>query len=256
MREIRLKPILLFSGFVLFILAGGIGSTIVFLRPLPLGDYRPIVTVAASIAAIYVVAIALYRVFLSVRPVEEGIVEEGSPEEFNYHVYLLFYLVFFYSLTRSKFLPVPLMRLIYQGLGARLGKNTYSSGTILDPPLTSMGDHCIVGQDAVLYSHAIEGRHLSHAAIVLGNHVTIGANAVVMSGARIGDHAVVASGAVVLKDARIPAREIWGGVPARKIGEVPAVSPEPALEATPSSAVPRPAVPLSGRSARAPWQPG
>ncbi len=49
------------------------------------------------------------------------------------------------------------------------------------------------------------------------NSVTF-ANAVVLPGCTIGENAVVAAGAVVRCD--VPAREIWGGVPARKIGEV------------------------------------
>ena len=39
--------------------------------------------------------------------------------------------------------------------------------------------------------------------------------AIVLQGVKIGDGAVVAAGAVVTKD--IPANEVWGGVPAKKI---------------------------------------
>ena len=49
------------------------------------------------------------------------------------------------------------------------------------------------------------------------NSVTF-ANAVVLPGCTIGENAVVAAGALVRCD--VPDREIWGGVPARKIGEV------------------------------------
>lgn len=45
----------------------------------------------------------------------------------------------------------------------------------------------------------------------------LGYGAVVMAGVRIGRGAIVAAGAVVTKD--IPPYEIWGGVPAHKIGE-------------------------------------
>jgi galactoside O-acetyltransferase len=43
------------------------------------------------------------------------------------------------------------------------------------------------------------------------------AGAIVTPGVTVGRGAVIASGAVVLED--VPAGEIWGGVPARKIGE-------------------------------------
>jgi maltose O-acetyltransferase len=52
---------------------------------------------------------------------------------------------------------------------------------------------------------------------IIGDGVWIGANAIVLRGVKIGDGAVVAAGAVVTRD--IPAYEIWGGIPARRIGE-------------------------------------
>lgn len=49
----------------------------------------------------------------------------------------------------------------------------------------------------------------------IGKNVWIGANAVILRGVSIGDGAIVAAGAVVNHD--IPAHEIWGGIPAKKI---------------------------------------
>jgi len=48
--------------------------------------------------------------------------------------------------------------------------------------------------------------------------VTIGGTAVVLSDVIIEDWAVVATGAVVTKGTRIKAGEIWGGMPARRLG--------------------------------------
>lgn len=53
--------------------------------------------------------------------------------------------------------------------------------------------------------------------IVLEEDVWLGCNVVVLKGVRIGKGAIVAAGAVVTKP--IPAYEIWGGVPAKKIGQ-------------------------------------
>ena len=53
--------------------------------------------------------------------------------------------------------------------------------------------------------------------IEIADNVWIGANAVILRGVTIGQGAVVAAGAVVTK--KIPPNEIWGGLPARKIGE-------------------------------------
>lgn len=52
----------------------------------------------------------------------------------------------------------------------------------------------------------------------IGKNATLYAGAIVLPGVTVGENAVIAAGAVVTKD--VPAREIWGGVPARRIGVV------------------------------------
>ncbi len=52
--------------------------------------------------------------------------------------------------------------------------------------------------------------------IEIGRDVWLGFNVVVLKGVTINDGAVVAAGSVVTK--YVPENEIWGGVPARKIG--------------------------------------
>ena len=215
MRRISLAQTLTFLVLLAAIFTLGIGSTWLALRGVPLGDFRGVAITVAAVVVTYLWAFVIYRAFLFFMPLEEGDVPEGSHAEFVAQVNILFYLVLFNTLIRTHFLPVPLLRLVYLALGARLGRNSYSAGAILDPPLTRMGADCIVGHDAVLFSHAIEGRRLSLSPIRIGNRVTIGATAVIMSGVTIGDDAMVSAGAVVIKDTRIGPGEIWGGGPAR-----------------------------------------
>lgn len=88
-----------------------------------------------------------------------------------------------------------------------------------------IGDHCLIaaGSRFVDHDHNITGTDAFpdspglHAAIVLEDHVWVGANSVILKAVHIGSGAVVAAGAVVTKS--IPPNEIWGGVPAKKIGE-------------------------------------
>lgn len=215
MRQITPSQIFTFLLLLALILVLGIGTTWLLFGALPLGDFRGVVLVGAALLLVYLYAFSVYRLFLFIMPLKEGIIRDGSYEEFVAQVDTLFYLILFYSLIRTHFLPVPVMRLVYLALGAQLGRNTYSAGAILDPPLTRIGDNCIIGHDAVLFSHAIEGKNLSLAAIHIGNNVTIGAHAVVMSGVTIGDGAIVSAGAVVIKGGHIGPGEIWGGVPAK-----------------------------------------
>lgn len=225
MRTISGSQIAFFFSSLTLILVAGIGTTALVLGGLPLGDFRGITLVFSAIVIIYLYGFLVYRLFLRWFPLSEGDIAEGSRAEFAANVNILFYLMLFNSLIRTHFLPVPLLRLVYLALGARLGPNTYSAGVILDPPLTETGANCIIGHDAVLFSHAIEGKHLALARIRLGDNVTIGATAVIMSDVTIGDGAIVSAGAVVRKGTRIGAGEIWGGVPARML-KGPSTDPE------------------------------
>lgn len=215
MRKIVFSQIATFLALFMLAIALAIGTTATLLGTLPLGDFRGIVLTFAAIILLYAYALLLYRFFLYVFPLREGEIAPHSGQEFVYHVYLLFYLLLFYPIMRGGFMPVPLMRLFYQALGAKLGANTYSSGIILDPLFVGIGHDSIVGQYALLVPHVIEGEKLAHARITIGSHVTIGAHAVVLSGVSIGDGAIVATGAVVAKGTQIGAGEVWGGVPAR-----------------------------------------
>ena len=217
MRKITPGQSATFATFLTLALVLGVLTAHLSLGSLPLGDFRGVTLVAAALALIYGYALVLYRLFLWFAPLQEGPIAEGSGNEFRYHVYLLFFLVLFQPLTRSLFVPVPLMRLIYLALGAKLGFNSYSAGTLLDPPLTVVGDNCIIGHDSVLICHAVEGNDLALAPIRLGNNVTIGAKAVILPGVTIGDGAVVAVSAVVAKGTEIGAGELWGGIPARRM---------------------------------------
>lgn len=57
----------------------------------------------------------------------------------------------------------------------------------------------------------------SRAKISIGRDAWLGCNVIVLKGVNIGNGAIVAAGAVVTKS--IPAYEIWGGVPAKKISQ-------------------------------------
>jgi hypothetical protein len=221
MRKITGPQILVFMSLMSVVLALAVATDMLVIGRLPLGDFRGVGMAAVGIALVYLFALCAYRLFILARPLREGEIPPGSPDEFTYHVYLLFYLVLFYPVMRSGAVPVPLMRLIYLALGARLGANTYSSGIILDPKFVQIGHNSIVGQFALLVPHVIEGIKLAHYPIRIGNNVTIGAHSCVLSGVTIADNAIVATGAVVAKGTQIGPGEIWGGVPARLIGRKP-----------------------------------
>ena len=57
--------------------------------------------------------------------------------------------------------------------------------------------------------------YVETAPIIIGNHVWIGMNVIILPGVTIGDGAVVAAGAVVTRD--VPPKSLVGGVPAKII---------------------------------------
>jgi serine acetyltransferase len=182
------------------------------------GSLRGVVLALAFVVGLYACAIVVFRLFQRVSPLRPGDIPLASQQEFVYHVYQLFFLMLFYPVMRSGAVPVPVMRVFYLALGAKLGPNTYSSGILFDPGFVTIGENTIVGQYALLVPHVHEGAHVAHFPIRVGSNVTIGAHAVVMSDVEIGDGAIVAVGAVVPKGTRIGAGEVWGGVPARRLG--------------------------------------
>lgn len=218
MRKIGMTEIFVFVTLFMTAVALAILTTELTVGSLYLSDFRGVTMIVAALSFTYIYAFAIHRLFLYFMPLREGEITNGSREEFAYHVYLLFNLILFYPLMRNGAIPVPLMRLIYLALGARLGDNTYSAGLMLDPSLIEIGANTIIGERALLVPHVIEGDRLAHYRINIGNNVTIGAHAVVLSGASVGDNAIVATGAVVTKGSRIGPNEIWGGVPARRLG--------------------------------------
>lgn len=189
------------------------------------GEFRSIVSSILAITLALLLALVTYRLFLFFVPLPEGEIAISSRDESIYHIHLLFFLFFFYPIMKSNLLPVPLLRLFYLGLGARLGSNTYSGGILFDPAFIVIGSDSIVGQGAMLIPHVIEGHRLAHHPIRIGNEVTIGANAIILSDVEVGDNVIIAVGSVVPKGTRIPSREIWGGIPAKPLGRVaPATS--------------------------------
>ena len=217
MRVIRPSQIVVFLTLFGAALALAVGTVALLLGSLPMGDFRGVLLLLAGILFLYVYGILIYRIFMAIFPLRAGNIENGSGQEFVYHVYLLFYLMLFYPIMRSGFMPAPLMRAFYLAIGTRLGKNTYSQGIILDPPFVEIGNNSVVGQYALLVPHVIEGERLAHYPIRVGNNVTIGAHAVVLSDVVIGDGAIVATGAIVTKGTQIGEGEVWGGVPARRL---------------------------------------
>ena len=92
---------------------------------------------------------------------------------------------------------------------------------IPDPDLTEIGRNVIVGNMTSIIAHTQYRDTVSVRKTVIEDDVMIGAHALVYSGCHIKRGAVVYGGAVVPPNTVIGENEAWGGVPARKIKDLP-----------------------------------
>jgi len=108
-------------------------------------------------------------------------------------------------------------------IGSRVG---ISNAAIVCHDSVTIGDRTIIGGGSKIYDtdfHSLDyrerGDYLHETVVtkpvVIGEDVFIGGHCIILKGVTIGDRSIVGAGAVVTKD--IPADEVWGGNPARRI---------------------------------------
>lgn len=107
-------------------------------------------------------------------------------------------------------------RKFYSHLGLNLhpeikfiGLETYIDDIF--PELITIGKNTVIALRVTILAHD-DASH-TVAKVDIGDHVFIGAGAIILPGVTIGDHAIIAAGAVVNKD--VPANSTVGGVPAK-----------------------------------------
>jgi acetyltransferase-like isoleucine patch superfamily enzyme len=114
----------------------------------------------------------------------------------------------------------PFLNLFHRLMGMKIGARVQINTSIIgDSNLIEIGDDTVVGGDVTLVAHAAERGCLVTAPVRIGSRVTVGLMAVLMPGVTIGDGATIAAGAILPKGTRVGPGEVWGGVPARKLGE-------------------------------------
>lgn len=151
-------------------------------------------------------------------------------------------LVLFVNMFINK-IPIRALRHgIYRLLGMRIG-----SGSEIDrrvevrsPNKITVGSHSLIGWFCLLggngglrignnvnissYSKIESGSHRLDSPyfepvfkeVIIEDYAWLGTGCMILKGVTVGEGSVVAAGAVVTKD--VPPYEIWGGVPAKKIG--------------------------------------
>tara|TARA_X000001036_G_scaffold52210_1_gene41658 strand:- start:522 stop:1229 length:708 start_codon:yes stop_codon:yes gene_type:complete len=121
----------------------------------------------------------------------------------------------------SLFAATWVITVYYKLLGTRIGKNVIvNTHRIWDAYLINIDDNAIVGGNAKISGHLVEKDELVLAPVYIGKRSVIGSNSLISPGCRIGDDSVIATHAVLPKFTEVPAGEVWGGIPAKKIKDV------------------------------------
>lgn len=114
----------------------------------------------------------------------------------------------------------PFINLFHWMMGMKLGARVQINTAVIgDSNLIEIGDDTVIGGDVTLVAHAAERGDLVTDRVKIGRRVTVGLMAVILPGVEIGDGAVIAAGAILTKGLKIGPGEVWGGVPAKKLGE-------------------------------------
>lgn len=155
------------------------------------------------------------------------ILAPGTPEgRYSYYSFRAYRwasynaLILLVRYTCINFLRVtPFLNLFHRLMGMKLGKRVQINTAIIgDSNLIEIGDDTVVGGDVTLVAHAAERGDLVSERVRIGARVTLGLMSVIFPGCEIGDGAVLAAGAILQKGVKVGPGEVWGGVPARRIG--------------------------------------
>ena len=147
----------------------------------------------------------------------------------SYNALILIVRFSFINWIRATPFNVFFYRLMGMKVGARTQINT---AVVSDCNLITVGDDTVIGGDVTLIAHAVEGANIVTAPVRIGSRVTVGLMTVVMPGCEIGDNAILAANAVLKKGTVVGPGEVWGGVPAKKLG----VRGEKSAEVAPAEA--------------------
>lgn len=77
--------------------------------------------------------------------------------------------------------------------------------TLYEKSTIEIGDYVSVGHNVTIHGAKVD------------DYALIGMGATLLDGAEIGEGAIIAAGALVLKNTKVGAYEVWGGVPAKFI---------------------------------------
>ncbi|WP_443071816.1 Pls/PosA family non-ribosomal peptide synthetase [Streptomyces sp. WMMC940] len=127
----------------------------------------------------------------------------------------------FWKLTTHRYMQLfngtPFKNVVWRLLGVRIGRRVFDDGcSLIERSLVTIGDECTLNAGTVIQCHSQEDGAFKSDQATLGAGVTLGVGAFVHYGTTVGDHSRLAADSFLMKGEEVPAREGWGGNPARE----------------------------------------
>ncbi|MEU2494537.1 Pls/PosA family non-ribosomal peptide synthetase [Streptomyces sp. NPDC007883] len=127
----------------------------------------------------------------------------------------------FWKLTTHRYMQLfngtPFKSVVWRLLGVRIGRRVFDDGcSLIERSLVAIGDDCTLNAGTVIQCHSQEDGAFKSDQATLGAGVTLGVGAFVHYGTTVGDQARIAADSFLMKGEEVPAREGWGGNPARE----------------------------------------
>ncbi|TPQ29623.1 acyltransferase [Methylomonas koyamae] len=179
------------------------------------GDYHVVIDSLLLLLLYGLWSAAILRLMMVFKPFSPG---EYAMDDRLFTYWKLFTVI--YEFGKGALLPFTTVfakPLVAKLFGATIGRDIALGGHLVDPQLIQIGDEAVIGHDSVITAHTINSGTIVLKPVIIGARATIGVHAVLMSGVNVGEGAIVAAGSVVPPDTSIPANELWGGIPVKKI---------------------------------------
>lgn len=116
------------------------------------------------------------------------------------------------------FRATPLWAFYMRLNGARMGRRVFvNSLWVTDHNLLNFGDDVVIGSEAHLSGHTVEGGIVKTAEVRLGDGVTVGVSSVVGIGVVAGAGSQIGALSLVPKFTRLESGKVYAGIPVREI---------------------------------------
>ena len=192
--------------------------------------YKPDLFASALIFYVSMTAwtLLVLKILRTLFPIKDGVYSLTR----NADIYYLYNLYSFLCITNlcllfvNGLLPPFFRQFFYRMLGVKTGNGiVFIGGRLWEPHRITIEEGAMIGDEAMLIPHA----HIvtSENTLILGRieikkGAMIGARSVLMPGVSVGENSMVNAMSLVPMNTKIPPYEIWGGNPAKKIGEIKA----------------------------------